>query len=202
MLLVGLEAIALEKEARSPYRQTPPLRQLKDIKGQEVVFQKASASHYFILRALEEVGLKYSDIKVLSMPNVDARGAFLEGKIPVWVTGDPHLALAEKLGKVRVLKDAKGLNTTGGYYIAARQFAVDNPELLRIAIEEIDKIGQWAEANPKQAAKILAPEQKLNLDVMEVVTSRRTYRLRPITPNLVKEQQRIVDYFYKNSANI
>lgn len=114
------------------------------------------------------------------------------------MTGDPHLALAEKLGKVRVLKNATGLNTTGGYYIAGRQFAVENPELLRIAIEEIDKIGQWAEANPKEAAKILVPEQKLDLDVMQAVTSRRTYRLRPITPDLVKEQQRIVDYFYKN----
>lgn len=175
-----------------------PIKKLEDIKGQKVVFQKASASHYFIIRALEDVGLKYSDIKVLSMPNVEARGAFIEGRIPVWVTGDPHLALAEKLGKIRVLKNAKGLDTTGGYYIAGRQFAIDNPELLRIVIEEMDKIGQWAEANPKEAAKILAPEQKLELDVMEVVASRRSYRLIPITPNLMKDQQRIVDYFYKN----
>lgn len=175
-----------------------PIKKLEDIKGQKVVFQKASASHYFILRALEDVGLKYTDIQVLSMSNVEARGAFLEGRIPVWVTGDPHFALAEKLGKIRVLKDSKGLDTTGGYYIAGRQFALDNPELLRIVIEEIDKIGQWAEANTKEAAKILAPEQKLDLDVMEVIASRRSYRLRPITPDLMKDQQRITDYFYKN----
>jgi len=80
-----------------------PIKSVKDIKGQTVVFQKASASHYFILRALEEVGLKYSDIKVQSLPNVEAASAFLQGRIPVWVTGDPHLARAEKEGKVRIL---------------------------------------------------------------------------------------------------
>jgi sulfonate transport system substrate-binding protein len=174
------------------------IKKIEDLKGQKIVFQKASASHYFILRALEDAGLKYSDIKVVSMPNVEARDAFIQGRIPVWVTGDPHLALAEKLGKVRILKNSKGLDTTGGYYVAGRQFAMENPELLRIAIEEIDKIGQWAEANPKETAKILAPEQKLDLDVMEAVTNRRTYRLRPITPELMKDQQRIVDYFHKN----
>ncbi|GAB1538797.1 sulfonate ABC transporter substrate-binding protein [Scytonema sp. NUACC21] len=175
-----------------------PIKTLKDIKGQKVVFQKASASHYFILRALEDVGLKYNDIQVLSMPNVEARATFIEGKIPVWVTSDPHLALAEKAGRVRVLKTAQGLDTPGGYYIGQRQFASDNPELLRIVIEEIDKIERWAEAHPKEVAKLIAPEQQLPPDVMDLVISRRTYGLRAISPDLVKEQQRIADYFYKN----
>ncbi|GAA6618275.1 hypothetical protein NUACC26_040860 [Scytonema sp. NUACC26] len=117
-----------------------PIKSVKDIKGQKVVFQKASASHYFIIRALEDVGLKYSDIQVLSIPNVEASSAFLEGKIPVWVTGDPHLARAEILRKARVLRTSQGLDTPGSYYIGAKQFVIDNPELLRIVIEEIDKI--------------------------------------------------------------
>ncbi|PLZ87372.1 sulfonate ABC transporter substrate-binding protein [Fischerella muscicola CCMEE 5323] len=175
-----------------------PIKSVKDIKGQKVVFQKASASHYFILRALEDVGLKYSDIQVVSIPNVEAASAFLEGKIPVWVTGDPHLARAQKLGKAKILRTAQGLDSPGGYYIAAKQFAIDNPELLRIVIEEIDKIERWAEANSKETAKLILPHQKLPPDVMDLVISRRTYGLRAISPDLIKEQQRIADYFYKN----
>lgn len=175
-----------------------PIKTLKDIKGQKVVFQKASASHYFIIRALEQVGLKYSDIQVLSIPNVEASSAFLEGKIPVWVTGDPHLARAEKLGKARVIKNAVGLDSPGGYYIGAKQFVINNPELLRIVIEEIDKIERWAQTHPKETAKLIAPYQKLPPDVMELFISRRGYGLRVISPDLIKEQQRIADYFYKN----
>ncbi|MBR8840144.1 MAG: ABC transporter substrate-binding protein [Stigonema ocellatum SAG 48.90 = DSM 106950] len=171
-----------------------------DLKGQTVVFQKASASHYFIIRALEDVGLKYSDIKVQSIPTVESTAVFMQGKIPVWVTSDPYLALVEKAGKVRVLKTAQGLDSPGGYYIGAKQFAIDNPQLLRIVIEEIDKIQRWAEAHPKETARLIAHYQKLPLDVMEVVIKRRSYGLRAISPDLIKDQQRVADYFYKNGV--
>lgn len=175
-----------------------PIKNIKDIQGQKVVFQKASASHYFILRALEDAGLKYSDIQVASIPNVEASGAFLQGKIPVWVTGDPHLAIAEKAGKARVIKNAEGLDTPGGYYISTKQFAIENPQLLRIVIEEIDKIEHWAETHPQETAKLIAPYQKLPIDVMNLVISRRGYGLTAISPDLIREQQRVADYFYKN----
>lgn len=177
-----------------------PIKSVKDIKGQQVVFQKASASHFFILRALEEVGLKPRDIKVRSIPNVEVSSAFLEGKIPVWVTSDPHLARAEKLGKVRILRNAKGLDSPGSYYIGAKQFALNNPGLLRIVIEEIDKIQRWAESHPKETITLIAPYQKLPQDVMELVISRRSYGLRAISQDLIREQQLVADYFYKNGV--
>ncbi|MEH2060955.1 MAG: aliphatic sulfonate ABC transporter substrate-binding protein [Nostoc sp.] len=174
-----------------------PIKSVKDLKGQKIVFQKASASHYFVFRALEDAGLKPSDIKILSIPTVEASSAFLEGKIPVWVAGDPYLALAEKAGKIRVIKTAEGLDTPGAYYVGARKFAVENPGILLIVIEEIDKLQRWAEANPKEVAKIIGPIQKLPPDIIEKVVSRRSYGLRGISPELIKEQQRIADYFYK-----
>ncbi|MEH2381969.1 MAG: sulfonate ABC transporter substrate-binding protein [Nostoc sp.] len=174
-----------------------PIKTLAGIKGQKVVFQKGSASHYFIIKALEEVGLKYSDIKVLSMPNVEARGAFIQGTIPVWVTGDPHLALVEKLHGARVLRDATNIGTPGGYYVGTRQFAKENPELLRIILEEIDKNGQWAEANRKEVAKLIAPVLKIDLPIQEIISGRANYRLKGITPELMKAQQSVADLFYK-----
>ncbi len=177
-----------------------PIKSIKDIKGQKVVFQRASASHYFILRALEDVGLKPSDIQVLSIPTVESSTAFLQGKIPVWVTSDPYLALAQKAGKIRVLQTAQGLNSPGGYYMGQKQFAIDNPGLLRIVIEEIDKIQRWAESHPKETVKLIAPYQKLPEDVLELAVRRRSYGLRGISPDLIKEQQRVADYFYKNGV--
>ncbi|MEH2181937.1 sulfonate ABC transporter substrate-binding protein [Nostoc sp.] len=173
-----------------------PIKTLAQIKGQKVVFQKGSASHYFIIKALEEVNLKYSDIKVLSMPNVEARGAFIQGTIPVWVTGDPHLALVEKLHGARVLRDATNIGTPGGYYIGTREFTKENPELVRIILEEIDKNGQWAEANRKEVAKLIAPVLKIDLPIQEVICSRANYRLRGITPELMQAQQSVADLFY------
>ncbi|MDZ8025745.1 MAG: sulfonate ABC transporter substrate-binding protein [Nostoc sp. DedQUE01] len=173
-----------------------PIKTLADIKGQKVVFQKGSASHYFIIQALKEVGLKYSDIQVLSMPNVEARGAFIQGTIPVWVTGDPHLALVEKLHGARVLRDATNIGTPGGYYVGTREFTRENPELVRIILEEIDKNGQWAEANRKEVAKLIAPVLKIDLPIQEIISERANYRLKGITPELMKAQQSVADLFY------
>jgi sulfonate transport system substrate-binding protein len=175
-----------------------PLKELKDIKGQKVNFQKGSASHYFILRALDEADLKYEDIQVISMPSVEARDAFLQGRIPVIVFGDPHLAIAEKQGRVRVLRTGEGLDSPGGYYVAGRKFATENSELLRIVIEEIQKIGKWAEEHPQETAKLLAPKTKLALDIQEKVVRRGSFQLSPMDANRIKEQQRVIDYFYKN----
>ncbi|MFM6269872.1 MAG: sulfonate ABC transporter substrate-binding protein, partial [Dolichospermum sp.] len=119
--------------------------------------------------------------KPQSLANVEAASAFLQGKIPVWVTGDPHLARAEKEGKVRILRTAVGIDSPGGYYVGLKQFAIDNPQLLRIVIEEIDKIHRWAQKHPKEVVDLTVPHQKLPPDVMNLVISRRTYGLRAIS---------------------
>lgn len=179
---------------------TPPdsaIKEFKDIKGQKVVFQKGSATHYFVLKALEKAGIKYSDIEAVSIANVDAATAFLQGQLPVWVGYDPYLAIAEKQNAVRNLRDAQNLDLPSGYYIGARKFSEENPELLKIVIEEIQKISLWGNVNRKEAAKLLLPHTKLDLDIQEKVLSRSQFGLSPIDPARIKSQQGIIDYFYR-----
>jgi sulfonate transport system substrate-binding protein len=172
-----------------------PIKTVADLKGQKVVFQKGSASHYLIVKALEEVGLKYSDIQPVTLPPVEAREAFFQGKIDAWVTWDPYLALAETKGNGRIIRDANKIATQGGFYIASRNFATDNLDLLRIVIEEIDKNGQWAEANRAEVVKLVAPILKIEPEIQEIVTNRASYRLRPISPQIIENQQKIADLF-------
>lgn len=177
-----------------------PIQSLADLKGKRVVFQKGSASHYLLVKALQEVGLKYSDVQSLSMTPADARAAFIQEKIDAWVTWDPYLALVQKNVGARVLRDAKGIATQGGFYMASKKFARENPELLRVILEEIDKLGEWAETHPHETAELLSPELKVDVPTLEVVIRRRTYSLRPITDQLMTEQQKIADLFYENKV--
>lgn len=172
-----------------------PIRTLADLKGKKIVFQKGSASHYLLIKALEEAGLKYSDIQAISMPPTEARGAFIQGKIDAWVTWDPNLALAQKIANARLLRDASGIATQGGFYMASRQFATENPKLVRLILEEINNIGQWAENNPAEVVKLIAPQLKLDEDILTEMVKRRTYGLRPITPKIMLNQQKIADLF-------
>nr|WP_242059081.1 MULTISPECIES: aliphatic sulfonate ABC transporter substrate-binding protein [Nostoc] len=178
-----------------------PLQKFEDIKGQEVYFQKGSASHYFILRALQSIGLTIKDIKIKSMATIEARGAFLEGRIPVWMTGDPHYAIAEKMGRIRVIKDSVGLDSPGGYYISDRKFAQENPGLLKIIIEELHALDKWADVNRDEVAKLMITEQKLDEDVVARVMSRRSFAgRRGLSPALIAEQQRVADLFFQEGV--
>jgi sulfonate transport system substrate-binding protein len=175
-----------------------PLKKFEEIKGQEVYFQKGSASHYFMLRALQSIGLSINDIKIKSIPTIEARSAFLEGRIPVWMTGDPHYAIAEKMGRIRLLRDSVGLDSPGGYYIADRKFAEENTGLLKILIEELHALDKWAEANRDEVKKLMITEQKLDEEVAARVMSRRTFAgRRGLSPELIAEQQRVADLFFQ-----
>lgn len=175
-----------------------PLKKFEDIKGQEVCFQKGSASHYFILRALQSIGLTIKDIKIKSLPTVEASSAFIEGKIPVWMTSDPYYAIAEKQNRIRVLRDSVGLDSPGGYYMADRKFAEENPGILKIIIEELQKLDRWADKHRDEVAKLIVKLQKLDEDVVTRIMSRRTFAgRRGLSPALIAEQQRVADLFFE-----
>ncbi|MEH1901068.1 MAG: sulfonate ABC transporter substrate-binding protein [Nostoc sp.] len=177
-----------------------PIRTLADLKGKKVVFQKGSASHYLLIKALEEGGLRYSDIQALSLPPSEARDAFLQRKIDAWVTWDPYLAVAQKKANARVLRDGSGIATQGGYYMAARKFTTENPKLVRLILEEIDNTGQWAEKNRSEVVKLLIPQLKIDQDILTTMVERRTFGLRPITPQIMENQQKIADLFAKEKV--
>ncbi|MCG6134672.1 MAG: sulfonate ABC transporter substrate-binding protein [Nostoc sp. LLA-1] len=176
-------------------RGDSPIQSVADLKGKRVVFQRGSASHYLLIKALEEAGLQYSDIQPISMPPSEVRAAFIQGKIDAWVTWDPHLTLVQNSVDSRIIRNASGIATQGGFYMASRPFATENPELVQIILEEIDKLGEWAENNTSEVAQLLAPELKIDVPILETVTARRTYRLRAITPELMANQQAIADLF-------
>ena len=65
------EAILVPKDS--------PIKSVKDLKGKKVVLNKGSNVHYLLVRALEDAGLKYSDIQTIFLPPADARAAFERG---------------------------------------------------------------------------------------------------------------------------
>lgn len=183
------QAIIVQKDS--------PIKKVADLKGKRVVFQRGSSAHYLVLRALKEAGLKISDIQSVSLTPAEARDAFLQKKIDAWAVWDPNLAFVQKNAGARVLRDSAGISTQGGFYLARRDFAAKNPEVVRVFLEEVDKVGEWAEKNPTEVAKILAPELKLDVSLLETVTRRRTYRLRRLTPSTLAEQQRVADEYFE-----
>ncbi len=67
-------------------------RTLADIKGQSINLVQLSVSHYLLVRALETVGLRERDVKVVNTSDADIVGAFAAPGATATVAWKPQLA--------------------------------------------------------------------------------------------------------------
>jgi len=173
------------------------LRGLADLKGRKIALNKGSNVHYLLVKALEKAGIAYADIQPVYLPPAEARAAFERGAVDAWAIWDPFLAAAEKQLGARVLADGRGLVANHQFYLAARPFAQQHGDLVRIAIDELASVDEWGRAHPQEVAAILASQTGLPLDAVALAASRYAYGVKPVTPAVLKEQQNIADAFHK-----
>ncbi|MFZ6872080.1 sulfonate ABC transporter substrate-binding protein [Undibacterium sp. Di27W] len=194
LLYVGNEPPAPGGEAVIVPKNSP-LKSAADLKGKKIVLNKGSNVHYLLVKVLEKAGLNYKDVEVIFLPPADARAAFERGSVDAWAIWDPFLAAAEKQLGARILVDGKGAVSNHQFYLAARPYAQKNPEVLRIVLEELAKVDEWGAKNHKEVASILATQTGLETSIVELSTSRFGFGVKPLTEQVIKEQQSIADTF-------
>nr|WP_315597029.1 sulfonate ABC transporter substrate-binding protein [uncultured Cupriavidus sp.] len=176
------------------------LKSVAELKGKRVALNKGSNVHYLLVKQLEKAGVAYGDIQPVYLPPADARAAFERGAVDAWVIWDPFLAAAEKQLGARVLadgRDAGGKNVVSNhqFYLASRPYANARPDVVNVILDELFALGQWAEKNPKEAAQVLVKETGLDTSVLDLAVSRFSYGAKPVTAEVLAEQQRIADAF-------
>lgn len=171
------------------------IQSVKDLKGKKVVLNKGSNVHYLLVRALEDAGLKYSDIQPVYLPPADARAAFERGSVDAWVIWDPYQAAAEQQLQARTLRDGKGLVDNHQFYLATRNYATRHPAVINTVIEEVRAVGEWSQANPQEVTDQVAPLLGLPADITLTSVKRQGYGAAPLTPEVVAAQQKIADTF-------
>lgn len=172
------------------------IRSVADLKGRKVALNKGSNVHYFLVKLLEKHGLRYADVQAVFLPPADARAAFEKGSIDAWVIWDPFFAAAEKTLDAVLLADAQGVVGNRAYYFSSLPFADRHGDILRVAIDEINKVDIWAKVNRELYAAELAPLLGLPKAVLEHSTARSDYGTGPVTPQILAEQQKIADTFF------
>lgn len=177
-------------------RKESPLKSLRDLKGKKVALNRGSNVHYLLVRALESVKLSLSDIEVVYLAPGDARPAYDTGKVDAWVIWDPFLAAAENAGS-RQLANGEGLVDNRLFYVARRQFAEEHPELLRATLDEFQALSEWESKNPEASSKILTESSGVAYEALLLSEKRHAYGLLPITDEVLDNQQKIADSFFK-----
>jgi len=171
------------------------LRGVADLKGKKVALNKGSNVHYLLVKALEKAGVAYKDIQPVFLPPADARAAFERGAVDAWAIWDPFLAAAEHQLGARVLADGSGLVSNHQFYLAARPYAEKNADIVAIVLEEVAKVDEWGQQHLSEVAGILARQTGLEPAVLEKAAARYSYGVKPVSPAVIAEQQKIADAF-------
>ena len=141
-----------------------PIRSLADLKGKKIAATKGTDPYLFLLRALQTVGLKRSDIEHVGLQHADGRAALEQGRVDAWAGLDPHMAAAELDGGARLLYRNVGFNTYGFLNVREDFLATRANETARV-IKAYERARAWTRANPSEAARILSTEAKVPLPV-------------------------------------
>ena len=196
MVYVGYEPPAPKGEAIL-VPQDSPLRTVAELKGKTVALNKGSNVHYLLIKALEQAGLQYSDIKPSFLPPADARAAFEKGAVDAWVIWDPFLAAAEAATGARQLADGSDIVANHQFYLAARPFVEAHPEIIDVAFKSLAGVDDWVNANPAEVAAQFSPALGIPAPILEVAVRRQSYGIRPIDQEVVDAQQKIADVFFE-----
>ena len=183
-----LEALLVPKDS--------PIRSVADLKGKRVAYNKGSNVQYLLVKLLQKHGLSYGDVQSIFLAPADARAAFEKGAVDAWLIWDPFLAAAQKTLQARVLADANGVANNRYYYFSSRDYATRNPDVLRIAIEEINRIDTWVSHNKAAAAAELAGVLGLDKEITTLYVERVRFGTAPVTRDILAEQQEIADTFH------
>lgn len=200
-LAAGAQLTYLAQEAPSPSAQAivvkadSPIRSVAELKGKRIAFAKAAGVHYLLIAALERNGLGFKDIQPAYLAPADGRAAFERDSVDAWVVWDPFLAAVQRQSRVRVLADGVQLADYQRYYLASTPYAKARPDVLKVIYESLEQAGKWVKQNPRDAAALLAPVWGLDEGTVEQANARRSYEVRPVVIEQLREQQVIADTF-------
>jgi aliphatic sulfonates family ABC transporter substrate-binding protein len=169
-----------------------PVRTVDDLRGKRIAVNRAAQAHYLVLKALEEAGLSRDEVEICFEPPERAMRAFQLGEIDAWGIWDPWLSSARLDFGARVIRDSTGLMKNSAFYLARRDFAEQNPELLIELLRHVQVAAQWVKRDPVRAADMIAPELGLSSRAL-MASLERELRTLPLSAELIAAQQDIAD---------
>jgi sulfonate transport system substrate-binding protein len=178
-----------------------PARSVADLKGKKIALARGSSAHYFTYNALKEAGLNITkDVQVVALQPPDARPALESGAVDAWAIWEPYLSITLAGGKVRVLRDHKGLGRGNGYHLTSGAVLKSPGKLraLQTLLRELDATSAWANRNLPKVVDVLNAELGIPKEILnQTVPKGVPYNIREFRAGDLKPLQKLADAFFE-----
>ncbi len=102
---------------------------IKGLKGKQVAYEEGTTSDILLNYALSQNGMIIADIEKVPMPASDAGSALIAGRVPVAVTYEPYLTLAQQQNKAVKMIYSAGENPglISDVFVVREEFLKEKP---------------------------------------------------------------------------
>lgn len=175
-----------------------PAQVFTDLRGKRIATGRGSIGHELLLAALEEAGLKPSDVKLTFLLPADARVALITGSIDAWATWEPYTSQLETSGAARVIKNGRGI-TPGLTFQPTRIDAIATKRpALEDFVRRLAKARVWGTAHPEAFAATWSKLMSLPEEVPLAWFKRANILPVAIDENVVSDLQSVIDLYQRN----
>lgn len=144
-----------------------PYYQLSDLKGKKVSVPFGSAAHGMLLKAMEDLGWKASDVQLASQSPEVGTTNLQEKKIDAHADFVPFAELLPFRGFARKIFDGveTGIPTFHGV-VVRDDFAKKHPDIVVAYVNAVLEANEWIRRNPKEAAEKIEEWTKIEKEVV------------------------------------
>ncbi len=180
-------------------RDDSGINSIEDLVGKSVAVNRSGLGEFLLVAALEKHKIDRSKVRFVYLNPPDAAPAFAAGKVDAWAMWSPGVDISREQNKAHDLfLEARDLDFQIDYtsFLTTRDFAAQNPDLVRAVIEGLKAEGDWAYDNPVEAETIAQFEGKYSTELRDHFASlRRRYTFySPADTTFVAGLQRAADW--------
>lgn len=172
-----------------------PITAVEQLAGRRVGLSEGSWQTSFLALALDDVGLRYSDVERVSSQRRGGKQAFLNGEVDAWISGEPQHSELLRTTAVRKLVDSQSTYSNRSLWFGRRSVVTETPAVGEAIVKALAQTDAWIAEHPREAAELFVrdvPDTE-PLEAWESALSRRAWGPRAVDEAFVAEQQRVAD---------
>ena len=160
-------------------RDDSGIETVEDLKGKKLGITIGSTSQNFVQKLLTKAGLDpASDVEMINISAGDAQIVLTNGDVDAVAIWEPTVSRMDALDNVHILANGEEAGFLGMNIVFARKEFVDqNPDLVKVFLEQYWKATKAYEENPEEYVDMLAEYFNLDKDLVLQASSKCKYVL-------------------------
>ena len=156
------------------------IKNVADLKGKKIGLTIGSTAQNLAGKLLAKAGLDIKkDVEIINISTGDAQTVLLNHNVDAVVIWEPNVSRLDATDKIHILTHGGDIGFPGVNVVFARQdFVKQNPDIVKVYLQQYWKASKAYEKNPKDYAELLSKYFKLDPGLVAKAASKYAYVLK------------------------